>query len=94
MTRYRLTLKGLHGDGPPRETTLTEAVEWACGRYGVVIWDCEDADLLEIECPVCEDIGFARDGCRAIVSHPLWLDGPRDDDSHLRLERIDTKESK
>ena len=99
MTRYRLTVKRLYGDGPPRETTFAEAIEWARERYGVQQWDCEDADVLEVECPACPDVDAAelvhcRDGCRAIVSEPLYLDGPRDDDSFLRLERIDTKESK
>jgi hypothetical protein len=94
MARYHLTLKGLFGDGPPRETTMAEAIEWARERYSVVRWSCEDADVLEIECPACEGVDdeadvYAVDGCRAIVSEPLYLDGPRDDDTHLRLERID-----
>ncbi len=54
---------------------------------------------MEVHCPACEDVDdeadvYAVDGCRAIVSEPLYLDGPRDEDSFLRLERIDTKESK
>ena len=101
MGSYILTMK--YGDGyddvPLFETTLTDAVEWARYRYGVVQWHCEDADLLEVECPACEGVDddadvCAAEGCRAIVSEPLRLGGPRDEDSHLRLERISTKESK
>ena len=36
MTSYNLTLKRLHGDGPPRETTFAEAIEWA-RRVGALL---------------------------------------------------------
>ncbi len=90
---YSITLKTLHGSAPIiSETTFAEAIEWARERYGVQQWDCEDTDVLGAWCPACPDVDAAelvhcRDGCRAIVSEPLYLDGPRDDDSYLLLER-------
>ncbi len=71
---------------------LAEALEYCRQRYGVQQFHCQDADVLEVECHACEDVdeeGFVhcRDGCRAVHSEPLYLNGRRDD-CYLLLERI------
>ena len=86
---YRITLRTVLGDAPVIESaTLGEAIEWARERYGAADFHCVDADVHEVDCPVCEDAGHASDGCRAVISEPLRLGGLRDEDSHLLLERI------
>lgn len=92
---YRITLKTLHGDTPIiGGLALAEALEYCRQRHGVLLFECVDADL-DIECRACEDVYatgldqlFAvADGCRAIRSGALYINGPRDDDSYLLLER-------
>lgn len=89
---YRITLKTLHGDTPIiGGLALAEALEYCRQCYDVLLFECVDADL-DIECRACEDVDengdvLCRDGCRAIRSGALYINGPRDDDSYLLLER-------
>jgi len=89
---YRITLRTLHGSAAIiGGLTLAEALEYCRVRYGVLLFDCVDADA-DIGCPACEGVDddasvLCADGCRAVRSGPLYLEGPRDDDSWLLLER-------